>query len=93
MYNFRSLSSSASSVASSASSSCSRETSLSSSLPVFRPVHTEIIRRNLVKVFLMTSSFKSLGYLSNKDELEKEITEKIKRKERIEEPELMFNMD
>ena len=90
MSNCGSLSSS---IASSASN-CSRRASVSSSLPEFRPVHIEIIRRNLVKEFLMTSSFKSIGYLFHKeDEFERKINEKIKEKKRIEDPELMFNLE
>ena len=68
-WNFlKHYSSQASSMASSASSSASisipssaassRRGSLSSSRPEFRPVHTEIIKRNLVKEFLTSCSFK-----------------------------------
>merc|ERR1740123_1538322 len=60
-----SLSSSMSSTASSSSSvlipssaNSSRRGSLSSSRPEFRPVHTEIIKRNLVKEFLTSCSYK-----------------------------------
>merc|ERR1719154_902181 len=38
------------------SDSSSRRTSLSSSRPEFRPIHSEIIRRNLVTDFLEASS-------------------------------------
>ena len=42
----------------------------------------------------MTSSFKSIGYLFHKeDEFERKINEKIKEKKRIEDPELMFNLE
>merc|ERR1712025_361543 len=41
------------------SNNSSRRSSLSSSRPEFRPVHPEIIRRNLVKDFLTSCSFKN----------------------------------
>ena len=40
------------------STNTSRRGSLSSSRPEFRPVHTEIIKRNLVKEFLTSCSYK-----------------------------------
>merc|ERR1712098_102555 len=40
------------------SNDSSRRSSISSSKPEFRPIHTEIIRRNLVKEFLSFCSFK-----------------------------------
>lgn len=51
-------SSSTSSVNVPTSNDSSRRSSISSSKPEFRPVHTEIIRRNLVKEFLSFCSFK-----------------------------------
>ena len=50
--------SSSSSVSIPSSANSSRRGSLSSSRPEFRPVHTEIIKRNLVKEFLTSCSYK-----------------------------------
>merc|ERR1711934_1304211 len=49
---------SSSSVLIPSSANSSRRGSLSSSRPEFRPVHTEIIKRNLVKEFLTSCSYK-----------------------------------
>ena len=50
--------SSSSSITIPSSANSSRRGSLSSSRPEFRPVHTEIIKRNLVKEFLTSCSYK-----------------------------------